>query len=91
MVILDCLKKAIQENTEAGQIAKKYTSEGKLVPSKIVCEILDQHLSGLSNKTILIEGFPKSLENIDAWNARFNGRYHVQYCFYFHCDRPVLE
>jgi len=62
--------------------------KGELVPSQLVCEVLDKLLSANANansRITVIEGFPKNQENIDAWNKRFRNRYHVYYCFYFHC------
>lgn len=91
--VLNCLKQESEGESELATKIKDCLAKGELVPSSLVCEVLDKHLGQLSSdsRITLIEGFPKNQENIDAWNKRFRARYYVYYCFYFHCQRRVLE
>lgn len=41
----------------------------------MVCECLENQLTGVDAKVFIIEGYPKNQENIDAWNARFSKRF----------------
>ncbi|XP_031279353.1 UMP-CMP kinase 3-like isoform X2 [Pistacia vera] len=40
--------------------------EGKLVPSDIVVKVLEKAMQGSKNNKFLIDGFPRSQENLDA-------------------------
>lgn len=89
--VLDCLKEEVKKDTPEGKQISAAMTEGKLVESKLVCEALRSKMDGSDSKVFLVEGFPKSLDNLDAWNKCFRNRYNVAHCFYFHCNRATLE
>lgn len=90
--VLNCLKQESETESELAPKIKECLEKGDLVPSALVCEVLDKLMTNSSGSRItVIEGYPKNQENIDAWNKRFKTRFHVYYCFYFHCQRQVLE
>jgi len=53
----DLLRKTVAEKTELGLKAKGYMGKGKLVPDKLVIELMKEKLSD----NVLLDGFPRSL------------------------------
>ena len=64
---------------------------GALIESAVVVEVLERALLAKPAQVYLIEGFPKNKDNIEAWNKRLSGKYHLKHVFYFHCSLDVLE
>ena len=39
----------------------------------------------------MLDGFPRSKENIDAWEKKMKGVCELQFLLYFHCDQSAME
>jgi UMP-CMP kinase len=89
--VLDALKKEVATDSESGKQIKSCMEAGKHVPTPLVLDCLEAAMTGQEAKVFLIEGYPKSTDNVKCWDQRFKTRYTVMYCFYFHCARATLE
>lgn len=55
----DMFREEIKNNTELGQEADKYISQGKLVPDDITLDMVGSRLGELDN--LLLDGFPRTI------------------------------
>jgi adenylate kinase len=65
---------------------KDLVDKGEMVPSDLVVDLLIEKVDTLSKDRILIEGFPKSLENIESWDRKMRGITHTKVFYYFDVD-----
>lgn len=64
----DMFRYHISNNTELGQLAQKYTNEGKLVPDEVTIEMLKNRLAQDDVKNgYLLDGFPRTLAQAKAF------------------------
>jgi UMP-CMP kinase len=68
---------------------------GKLVPNEIVVTLLQKAMETVTRTTgrnnFLLDGFPRSLSNYEAWCAVFGGESEPPKMLYFECPYAVLE
>jgi adenylate kinase len=63
----DMLREAVAKGTELGKKAKKYMTEGKLVPDEIVIGIVKERLKQKDcEKGFILDGFPRTLAQAEA-------------------------
>lgn len=68
-------------------------SEGKLVPSKMLVQIIKHNIfkEGPNEKVYLLDGFPRSEENYDAWKEVFGDSVKIKTLIYLRCQLETLE
>lgn len=58
----DLLRETVERETKIGKKAKKYMNEGKLVPDKIITQLIKERLeSEDSKKGFFLDGFPRTI------------------------------
>jgi adenylate kinase len=63
----DLFRRALEEKTELGLLAKKYMAEGKLVPDEITIKMILNRISQPDcSSGYLLDGFPRTLEQAEA-------------------------
>lgn len=74
---------------------KQYIAAGKLVPNEIVVRLLKDAMEKTTRTTgkrnFLIDGFPRSLSNLDAWYEVFGRDVDLPTMLYFECPFEILE
>jgi adenylate kinase family enzyme len=77
------------------EIIKEYIAAGKLVPNEIVVRLLKDAMERTTRTTgkrnFLIDGFPRSLSNLEAWYEVFGREAELPIMLYFECPFDVLE
>jgi adenylate kinase len=81
----DLLREAVRNSTPLGKEAKGYMDAGKLVPDDLVIGLIKEKLKGLKGG-ILLDGFPRSLEQAQALDKFF----HVEMAVDLEVDSEVL-
>lgn len=89
----------LRAEQEAGgpttKIIKEYIEAGKLVPNEIVVRLLKDAMERVirttGKKNFLIDGFPRSLSNLEAWYEVFGREDELPKMVYFECPLEVLE
>lgn len=68
-------------------------AEGKLVSSKMLVEIVKRSIfkDGPNNQIYLIDGFPRSAENYEAWEEVMGDSVKVKTLLYLNCTLETLE
>lgn len=67
--------------------------EVKLVPSSTTMQLLLQRMQelGWQGKKYVIDGFPRSFENLEAWHASVGHTASVKLCLHLECSQGVGE
>lgn len=77
------------------KIIKNYIEAGKLVPNEIVVRLLKDAIEKVirttGKKNFLIDGFPRSFSNLEAWYEVFGREDELPKMLYFECPFEVLE
>ncbi|MDZ7590696.1 MAG: nucleoside monophosphate kinase [Rubrivivax sp.] len=77
------------------EVIKAMLEAGKLVPSEIVVGLLktaiERTIRSTGQRNFLIDGFPRSLSNLEAWVEVFGRQADLPTMLYFECPLPVLE
>ena len=81
----DLLREAVRNGTPLGVEAKGYMDAGKLVPDDLVVGLIREKLKGLKGG-ILLDGFPRSLEQAQKLEEFFN----VEMAIDLEVDQEVL-
>lgn len=72
-----------------------FVADGKLVPNEIIVTLLKQAMERIIRTTgktnFLLDGFPRSLSNLAAWQEIFGTETFLPTMLYFECPFPVLE
>ena len=80
---------------EMADLIEGYLSAGEIVPTKITVGLLAKAMDDAMRRTgktnFLIDGFPRSIENVEGWQAVFGPETELPGMIYFECPYPVLE
>ncbi len=74
---------------------EEYVTAGKLVPNEIIVNLLKNAMETVTRTTgknnFLLDGFPRSLSNLDGWYEIFGREAELPKMLYFECPFEVLE
>ena len=74
---------------------EEYISAGKLVPNEIIVTLLKNAMETITRTTgkrnFLLDGFPRSLPNLDVWYQIFGPDAELPQMLYFECPFEELE
>lgn len=90
----DLLRAELKSGGPKTAMIKEYIDSGKLVPDEIVVKLLkdaiEKTIRGTGNLNFLIDGFPRSFSNLEAWYAVFGRDIELPKMIYFECPLEVL-
>lgn len=89
----DLLREFIKTDCEEAAKIRELMAEGKLVSSEMLVNIIKRNIfkDGPNNKIYLIDGFPRSAENYEAWKKIFGDDVEVRTLIYLECSLETLE
>jgi UMP-CMP kinase len=74
---------------------EEFVTAGKLVPNEIIVTLLKNAMEKVTRTTgknnFLLDGFPRSLENLESWYEIFGREAELPKMLYFECPYAVLE
>ena len=89
----DLLRAERTAGGDLGDLINNKIKNGELVPSHVTVKLLENGMKAAyaANKTtnFLIDGFPRSFENQDAWNLAMK-RHQIIFMLDFECPEEVL-
>lgn len=63
----DILREAIKNQSEVGLLAETYIAQGKLVPDKVIIDLMRDKISQIPRKQgFILDGFPRTLAQADS-------------------------
>ena len=74
---------------------EEFITAGKLVPNEIIVTLLNDAMETVTRttgkKNFLLDGFPRSLSNLEGWYEIFGRQTELPKMLYFECPYAVLE
>jgi UMP-CMP kinase len=74
---------------------ERYLTDGELVPNEITVTLLQRAMETATRTTgrtnFLLDGFPRSLDNMEGWYEIFGREAELPKMLYFECPYEVLE
>ena len=91
----DLLRKEREAGGATAATIEEYMTAGKLVPNEITVTLLKDAMERITRTTgktnFLLDGFPRSLDNLEAWYEIFGRESELPKMLYFECPYVVLE
>ncbi len=91
----DLLRAEQAKGGETAAVIDQFITAGQLVPNEIMVRLLKDSMEWITRTTgknnFLLDGFPRSLNNMERWNEVFGREAECPKMLYFECPYPVLE
>lgn len=91
----DLLRAEREAGGETAATIESYMTAGKLVPNEITITLLQNAMEKTTRTTgktnFLLDGFPRSPDNLEAWYEIFGRDQELPKMLYFECPYQVLE
>lgn len=91
----DLLRAEQAKGGETAAVIDQFITAGQLVPNEIMVRLLKDSMEWITRTTgknnFLLDGFPRSLNNMEGWNEVFGREAECPKMLYFECPYPVLE
>ena len=84
----DLLRAETNSGTEEGEMIKQLIKEGKLVPGHITLGLLKKAIDGCDSEYILIDGFPRRLNQAAAFEKDVSD---FEFVLFFDCPEMEME
>jgi adenylate kinase family enzyme len=90
----DLLRAEREAGGPTAKVIEKYMTSGRLVPNEITVTLLKNAMERVTRTTgkrnFLLDGFPRSLDNLEAWYEIFGRETELPKMLYFECPYEVL-
>jgi UMP-CMP kinase len=86
----DLLREERNTKSELADMINQILIDGKLVPSEITTTLLLNAMKKCENNKFLIDGFPRSQENMDCWEKLAPSTVEVQFLLELDCPESVM-
>ena len=91
----DLLRAEQQAGGQTAATIEEFVAAGKLVPNEIMVTLLKDAMERITRTSgknnFLLDGFPRSLSNLERWFEIFGQETELPDMLYFECPYPVLE
>lgn len=91
----DLLRAELDTGGPDAATIEQFVTAGELVPNDIMVTLLKNAMETVTrttgNNNFLLDGFPRSLSNLDAWYEIFGREAELPKMLYFECPFEVLE
>lgn len=89
------LREELQKGGPDAAAIEALLADGKLAPTEVIVDLLKGAMEHVTRTTgrnnFLLDGFPRSQSNLDAWFETFGRDAELPTMLYFECPYPVLE
>ena len=90
----DLLRAEREAGGPTARVIEEYMTSGRLVPNEITVTLLKKAMETVTRTTgkrnFLLDGFPRSLDNLEAWYEIFGRDTALPKMLYFECPYEVL-
>lgn len=91
----DLLRAERLKGGETANIIEEFIKDGKLVPREIIVQLLKSAMESSTRLTgknnFLIDGFPRSINNLEGWIEVMGGEISLPKMMFFECPYDLLE
>ena len=85
------LREEKASGSETAEMIDGYIKEGKIVPASVTVGLLKAAMIQSGKKKFLVDGFPRSKENLDVWYEVMGNIFVLNMVLVFHCPEEVLQ
>lgn len=75
----------MNKNSKYGTLIKNTIMRGEIVPSKVICGLLEEAIGTVPNDKFLIDGFPRNKENVECYEKYSSSKIKLMFVLYLHC------
>lgn len=76
----DMLRAEVASGSELGREIEKFISKGLIVPIKVAIETIVTAIKNAPTDVIIIDGYPRSIEQLNALDKYLNGESSLELC-----------
>lgn len=91
----DLLRAELESGGPTAALIQEFVTAGKLVPNEITVTLLKNTMERVTRttgkKNFLLDGFPRSLSNLEGWREVFGRETELPKMLYFECPYAILE
>lgn len=77
--------------SKQGELINSYIKDGKIVPVEITLNLIKMAMTKSTGNKFLIDGFPRSLDNLEGWNNNMSDCAHLNFVLYFSTTEDVMQ
>ena len=85
----DLLRVERKRGSKYSSLINSCINNGKIVPSFITINLIMNEINNSENDIILLDGFPRNLENLNLWNDMNTIKAKLK-CIFFDCKHDVM-
>lgn len=91
----DLLRAERAKGSEHGDMIDRMIKNGEIVPSSVTVGLLEKAMNDSQGhpkprNKFLIDGFPRNMENYEAWRTLMGDKADVEFCLLLDCDEKVM-
>ncbi|EGR29037.1 hypothetical protein IMG5_164490 [Ichthyophthirius multifiliis] len=88
----DLLREEMETGSKNAKLIDSYIKEGKIVPKEIIVNLIKQAMEkhGWEKNKYLIDGYPRSQDNVDGWNAIMGDIVDFKFILFFDCSEETM-
>ena len=89
----DCLREEKESGSKDAELINDYIKKGLIVPGEITINLLlkkIRYYEQQGNKKIIIDGFPRSMENLEGWNKLVGDKVNLRFILLLECSEEVM-
>ena len=87
----ELLREERKSGSSQGKLIESTINEGKIVPSSITVALIEKAITNSKASRILLDGFPRNMDNLNTWNNLMKDRAETQSCIFIDCPETELE
>lgn len=86
-------KERQREGSHLAKEIEKVIRAGSVVPSEIIAKLLEQAMcdAGWADAKFIIDGYPRSAEQLSGWESTLNTRVHFLFCLFLRVGREEMR
>jgi UMP-CMP kinase family protein len=89
----DLLREEVKRGTPLSEEINGYISKGHMVPGETTVRLIRQAMNerGWNKHVFIIDGFPRTFNNLDAWNTIMKNDIDVIGVLFLHCSEEIMR
>lgn len=85
----EILRSEKKKDTQYANLINNSLNNGQIVPSSITTNLIINEINNCHHEVVLIDGYPRNLENLNCWNQINKFKVHCR-CIFFECQSEIL-
>eukprot|EP00696_Hemimastix_kukwesjijk_P007883 gnl/Hemi2/20005_TR6633_c0_g1_i1.p2 gnl/Hemi2/20005_TR6633_c0_g1~~gnl/Hemi2/20005_TR6633_c0_g1_i1.p2 ORF type:complete len:255 (+),score=73.42 gnl/Hemi2/20005_TR6633_c0_g1_i1:80-844(+) len=87
----DLLRAEISSGSPNGAMISDTIASGRIVPVEVTLNLLRDAIRNSGRDKVLVDGFPRNLDNLLGWNALMRDETTVPFALFLNCPAQILQ